>query len=298
MLDFKNEIKEGTPMRYHKPPVAYVGQVNLKVENLERSIQFYQEVIGFSVLEQTDRKAYLTADGKTALLTIEQPENAIRSKNRTTGLYHFALLLPTRADLARIVKHFAEINVRLGASDHLVSEALYLSDPDGNGIEIYADRDPNHWRWIDDEVDMATIPLNFQDLLKEESNEPWDKLPAETVMGHIHLQVAELDKNRQFYIEGLGFEVVNDFRGQALFIADHKYHHHIAMNTWAGVGIPNPAENHVGLDSFTIVYPNQDRRDQVIEQLRDIGATIEEEADTVITIDPSGNRILLDIHHA
>lgn len=285
-------------MRFHQAPVTFVSQVNLKVENLQRSIQFYQEVIGFSVLEQTDQKALLTADGKTVLLTIEEPDDVIPKQNRTTGLYHFALLLPKRADLARIVKHFSELGVQFGASDHLVSEALYLSDPDGNGIEVYADRDPDQWSWHDNEVDMATIPLDFNDLLKEDNQSTWDHLPTETVMGHIHLQVSELEKTKQFYIEGLGFEVVKSFRGQALFIADHKYHHHIAMNTWAGVGIPNPPENSVGLDAFTIVYPSQEKRDHVINQLKNIGATIERDEETVITIDPSGNRIYLDIHQA
>src|SRR4029079_19177870 len=141
-----------------------------------------------------EKTAVLTADGKTALLTIEQPDNVVPSQGRTTGLYHFALLLPTRSDLAQIVQHFANLGVSLGSSDHLVSEALYLSDPDGNGIEIYRDRDPSEWNWGNSEVEMAVDPLNFADLLAGGKQQSWRGLPAGTVMGHIHLHVSELKK--------------------------------------------------------------------------------------------------------
>lgn len=135
-------------MHFHRKPITFVSQVNLNVQNLERALEFYQNIIGFKVLEQTETSAQLTANGKTALLSIEQPKDVIPKQERTTGLYHFALLLPKRSDLASIVNHFATVNLPLGASDHLVSEALYLSDPDGNGIEIYVDRDPSKWDWI------------------------------------------------------------------------------------------------------------------------------------------------------
>src|SRR5699024_758738 len=134
-------------MHFHRKPTTFVGQVNLKVQNLERSIAFYQEVIGFKVLEQTKRKANLTADGKTALLSIEQPSQDLPKQRSTSGLYHFALLLPKRSDSSAIVQHFMEIGMQFGSSDHLVSEALYLADPDGNEIEIYIDRDPSEWNW-------------------------------------------------------------------------------------------------------------------------------------------------------
>ncbi len=127
-------------MNFHRKPHTFIGQVDLKVSNLERSLAFYQYVIGFRVLEQSDGKAILTADGKTLLLSIEQPGQVSPKQPRTTGLYHFALLLPKRSDLARVLQHFIQHQIPLqGASDHLVSEALYLADPDGNGIEIYAD---------------------------------------------------------------------------------------------------------------------------------------------------------------
>lgn len=239
-------------MYFHREPNTFVGQVNLKVQKLERALTFYQEVIGFKVLERTERKANLTADGKTILLSLEQPDNVVQMQGKTTGLYHFALLLPTRSDLANIVQHFVDIGLRFGSSDHLVSEALYLSDPDGNGIEIYRDRDPSNWEWNIGEVRMAVDPLNFSDLLSGRKQQEWNGLPADTVMGHIHLHVSDLRKTEQFYIKGLGFEVVNRYGNQALFISTGKYHHHIGLNTWNGVGAPQSPENSVGLKSFII----------------------------------------------
>ncbi|MFZ7943636.1 MULTISPECIES: VOC family protein [Bacillaceae] len=282
-------------MNFHSEPITFVGQVNIKVQNLERSIAFYEEVIGFKVLEQTERSANLTADGKTVLLSIEQPYNVIPKQGKTTGLYHFALLLPKRSDLAKIVQHFMEISLRIGSSDHLVSEALYLSDPDGNGIEIYIDRDPSEWNWENGEVAMAVDPLNFADLLAGGKQQSWKGLPAGTVMGHIHLHVSELKKTEEFYIEGLGFQVVNRFGTQALFISDGKYHHHIGLNTWNGVGAPTPSPNSVGLQSFTLMLPNVERRNKIIAQLKNIGARVTEENGSFITSDPSGNRIFLQV---
>jgi catechol 2,3-dioxygenase len=284
--------KEGVNMNFHQEPLTFVGTVNLKVQNLERSLLFYKEVIGFKVLEQTERTASLTADGKTALLTLEQPEDIVPKSGRTTGLYHFAILLPTRADLANIVQHFADIGLRLGSSDHLVSEALYFSDTDGNGIEIYADRPASEWGWNNGQVNMAVDPLDFKDLLSVKRDHPWNGLPAETVMGHIHLHVSELSKTEEFYTKGLGFEVVSRFGNQALFISTGKYHHHIGLNTWNGVGAPPPAANSVGLESYTLVLPTEEKRKQIADQLKSIGAPVTED---FVTEDPSGNRILLEV---
>ena len=282
-------------MNFHREPITFVGQVNLKVQNLERSVAFYREVIGFEVIEQTDSSANLTADGKTVLLSIQQSNNLVPKQGKTTGLYHYALLLPKRSDLAEIVQHFREIGLRFGSSDHLVSEALYLSDPDGNGIEIYIDREPSDWDWDNGEVAMAVDPLNFADLLSGGEQQPWKGLPAGTVMGHIHLHVSELVKTEEFYSKGLGFEVVNRYGEQALFISDGKYHHHIGLNTWNGVGAPAPSPNSVGLESFTIMFPNEEKKNKIIAQLKNIGASVTEENGLTIATDPSGNRIHLSV---
>jgi catechol 2,3-dioxygenase len=278
---------------FHREPSTYVAQVNLKVQSIERSLKFYQEVIGFKILEQTEKSAALTADGKTVLLSIEQPDQVTPMQGRTTGLYHYALLLPTRSDLAQIVQHFANIGLRFGSSDHLVSEALYLSDPDGNGIEIYRDREPSEWNWNHGEVEMAVDPLDFRDLLSGVQPQAWNGLPAATVMGHIHLHVSELVKTEEFYTKGLGFEVVNRFGTQALFISTGKYHHHIGLNTWNGVGAPRPSDHSVGLQSFTIIYPGAEARARALANLQNMGVSVTEENGAFAANDPSGNRILL-----
>lgn len=282
-------------MTCHHPSNTFVSELALKVNDLERVLTFYQDVIGFQILEKSKEKASLTADGKTKLLTLEQLENGQPKQKNTTGLYHFALLLPNRADLARVIIHLAEKNIQLGAADHLVSEAVYLSDPEGNGIEIYIDRPEDTWTWQNGEVKMVTDPLNIEDLLKEAGEKTWQGLPADTVMGHIHLHVANLDETRIFYQDGLGFEVVLHFGNQALFMSTGKYHHHIGLNTWAGVGAPQSEESSVGLKQFTLAYPTVEARNQAVNQLKQLKAHIEETDNAVYTEDPSGNRIELSV---
>ncbi|WP_096439029.1 VOC family protein [Alteribacter populi] len=283
-------------MNFHKQPNTFVGQVDLKVEDIERSLTFYQEIIGFQVLEQTGRKAKLTADGKTTLLSIEQPENVTPKQQQKTGLYHFALLLPNRSDLVDVVQHLLQNGYRFGSSDHLVSEALYLSDPDGNGIEIYTDRPASIWSWKDGEVAMTVDPLDFDNLLQEAKGGSWRGLPAGTVMGHIHLHVSELPTTEEFYHKGLGFDVVCQFGNQALFMSTGGYHHHIGLNTWAGVGAPAPPESSVGLRQFSLEYPSVEARNKVLQQLKQLQAAIFEENGVVHTQDPSGNVIQLNVN--
>lgn len=281
-------------MNFHKPPVTFVGQVNLKVQDLQRSLTFYKDVIGFKVYEQTEKSAKLTADGKTVLLSIEQPEDVIPKQGRAAGLYHFALLLPERADLGRVLKQLLQVGYPLqGASDHLVSEALYLADPDGNGIEIYTDRPASEWEWKDSSVVMATEAMDAESVLAEGMPGSWGGLPEGTVMGHIHLHVSELGKIADFYINGLGFEVVCRYGSQALFISSGKYHHHIGLNTWNGVGAPVPAANSVGLESYTLMLPNEESVKETVAQLEKIGAAVNDVNGSFVTSDPSGNRIIL-----
>lgn len=283
-------------MNFHREPNVFVSHVHLKVADLQRSIDFYQQVIGFQVLEQTENKASLSADGKTVLVTVEQPEHIHSKQLRTTGLYHFALLLPARSDLAKVIEHFIKIGYPLqGASDHLVSEALYLADPDGNGIEIYTDRPSTTWKWNNEEVVMSTERLDIENILAEGDGKPWAGLPSDTLMGHIHLHVSELHKTEEFYCKGLGFNVVTRYGGQALFISTGRYHHHIGLNTWNGLGAPAPSENSVGLRNFTLVFPNEEARMGAVASLEKIGAAVTKENDQYKTADPSGNQILLSL---
>jgi catechol 2,3-dioxygenase len=282
-------------MNFHRQPHTYVGHVHLKVADLNRSLTFYQEMIGFQVLNQSEEKAVLTADGNTPLLTIEQPENAKPKERNRTGLYHFAILLPSRSDLANVLLHLLQSGYPLqGASDHLVSEAIYLADPDGHGIEIYTDRPNDKWTWENGEVVMATEPLNAEDLLAQGKGNSWSGLPSGTVMGHIHLQVSDLDKAEQFYCKGLGFDLVNSKYGQsARFVSSGGYHHHIGLNTWHSAGAPAPTSNSVALKLFSLVYPSEEARKNAVKQLKQLGEWVTEENGTVLTKDPSGNQIQL-----
>ncbi|MCK2001208.1 VOC family protein [[Brevibacterium] frigoritolerans] len=277
--------------KFHQKPITFVGEVSINVLDLNKAILFYQEIIGLQVLKKTERQAVLTTDGKTPLLTLEQPADVIPKEGRTTGLYHFALLLPTRPDLSIFLRHLLQTKYPFGAADHEVSEALYITDPDGNGIEVYSDRPSADWRWADGEVAMGTDPLDGNDLL-EESDGEWSKLPAGTLMGHIHLHVADLRKTEEFYMQGLGFSVVNRYGG-ALFTSTGGYHHHIGLNTWNGVGAPAPKENSVGLNWYTLVYADEEARSKVTEKLEGIGAVVTEKEGFFAVTDPSGNEIHL-----
>ena len=277
--------------KFHQEPNIFVGEVNIKVKNLDHSLDFYQNIMGFQVLEKAGRKAVLTTDGKTALVTLEQPEGVVAKIARTSGLYHFAILLPSRADLSVFLRHMVQTGYPLGAADHYVSEALYLNDPDGNGIEVYRDRPSAEWNWNNGLVEMATEELDGNGILAE-SDAEWSGLPAGTVMGHIHLHVSNLKKAEEFYTKGLGFEIVS-YYPQAAFLSTGRYHHHIAINTWQGEGAATPPKNSVGLNWYSLVFPDEAARENAIKQLKQLGAQISEEADFFVTEDPSGNQIRL-----
>lgn len=275
--------------KFHEKPNVYVSEVSLKVKNLEDALTFYQNIIGFQVLEKTAAKALLTTNGKTPLLTLEQPADVISKPDRSAGLYHFAILLPSRADLSVFLRHLLETGYPLGAADHYVSEALYLNDPDGNGIEVYRDRPSNDWKWNNSLVEMATEQLDGNGILAE-SNTDWTGLPEDTLMGHIHLHVNDLKKAEEFYTKGLGFQVVS-YYPQAVFLSTGGYHHHIAINTWQGAGAQAPPKHSVGLNWYTLVYPDEAAREIVIQQLQQVGVVVKEEAGYYVTTDPAGNQI-------
>ncbi|MBO9130421.1 VOC family protein [Bacillus sp. 165] len=281
-------------MNFHAEPITFTGPIHLLVTDLNRSLAFYQEIIGLQLLTSTDNKIVLTADGKTPLLIVEQPQGVLPKEKRTTGLYHFALLLPSRIDLSVALRHLLETGYPLqGASDHLVSEAIYLADPDGNGIEIYADRSNETWQWENGAVLMSTGPINAENLLAEGKDKSWNGMPEGTVMGHIHLHVSDLQKAEEFYCKGLGLDVVSRYGSQALFLSNGGYHHHIGLNTWNGIGAPQPARNTVGLKSLSLVFPNEDERKKVMQQLQQIPASVIEKNGALFTKDPSGNYIEL-----
>lgn len=280
-------------MHFHQAPTTFVETVHLKVKNIAQSVAFYQEVIGFSVLEETKKHVSLTADGKTTLLRLEEIDHATPRNNRETGLFHFALLLPSRGDLGRFLHHLIQIGHPMGAGDHHVSEALYLNDLDGNGIEIYTDRHPTDWKWQNGHVFMGTEHVDTHALLALGESLPWNTLPSDTVMGHIHLQVNNLQKAQQFYTETLGFELVCEYGKSAVFLSTGNYHHHIALNVWASNGGNVPSKRSVGLKEFTIVYPTHEKIEKAVAQVIALGYAIEQENHTYITTDPAGNTVRL-----
>ena len=283
-------------MTFHSGKATYVETVSLNIKDLNRSLEFYTKTIGFSVLKQDETYAELTADGDNVLLILNQVDKE-RTHPRSAGLYHFALLLPERADLALMTMHLASKRIPLGSADHHVSEALYLDDPDGNGIEIYIDRAPEHWIWNNGQVHMVTEQLNAEDLLKDRTDPADFKgLPKDTVMGHVHLHVSELQKTDEFYIEGLGFEVILNFGGQALFMGSEKYHHHIAANIWNGLGAPASEKGSIGLDYYTVIYPSDEALNDAVSRLTALGFTTEKEDGYTLTLEPSGNHIRMQTH--
>lgn len=282
--------------KYHRQPHTFVGQVDLKVENLERSLKFYQEILGFSILERYEKKAILTADGKMPLVSIQQPKDVAPKQSHKTGLYHFAILLPSRADLGSILKKIIDSGYPLhGGSHHGISEAIYLEDPDGNGIEIYADTSPETWKWQSGLLAAEGKPLDFNGLLAEGRDKKWEKIPSEALIGHIHLSVSELEKAEVFYKQGLGFDVVMRIPKQAVFFSTGKYHHHIAINIWNSIGAPAADENSVGMSWFSLIFPTNEAREKVIEQLRDLGYQLKTENGRFIVEDPSKNAIWLKV---
>lgn len=236
------------------PDDAHVGSVSLTVRDLERSIAFYRDVLGFRVGQRTDVEVALSADGARTLIELHEGVDAVPRPRRCTGLFHFAILVPNRAALGRSLLHLIEQDWPLsGAADHLVSEALYLSDPDGLGIEIYRDRPRDTWKRVGGQIAMATDPLDLEGVAKEAGAElPWTGLEAGTVIGHVHLHVASLVDAERLYCGTVGFEpMVRAYPG-ALFVAAGGYHHHLGLNTWVGEGAPPPPENAVGLRRFSV----------------------------------------------
>ena len=278
---------------YHQKPCKYVESLELKIMDIERSIRYYETIIGFRVLEREKKRAVLTANGKTPLLTLIEPEGVSAKEPHRTGLYHFALLLPNRSDLADFLQSLVKLNVRIGASDHHVSEAIYLQDPDDNGIEVYVDRDDSNWIWNEKEVHMTTEPLNARDLLQAGTKEGWKGLPEGTIMGHIHLHVGDLAEAEKFYCDGLGFDVVTRYGGQALFISSGGYHHHIGLNVWNGQHIPAASPNSTGLEDYTIVYPDDKDREEAVLRIKALGAEVTKINDIYEVIDPFGMKIHL-----
>jgi catechol 2,3-dioxygenase len=276
------------------PATTRMGAVHLTVADLERSLDYYGRRIGLALLRREDGEASLGAGDTELLRLVEEP--GARPAVRHTGLFHYALRVPERADLARWLAHAAHDHVPLlGMSDHFVSEALYLADPDGHGIEIYRDRPREVWEGRVG-VRMTTEPLDVADLLGELEDPaaaPFDGLPAGTDMGHVHLQVADVSEAVSFYRDVLGFDLMAELFGSAAFFGAGGYHHHVGANVWHSRGASPPPPGTAALRHATITLPDAAERDRVAARVADAGRDPEARPDGVLVRDPSGIGLLL-----
>lgn len=275
-------------------PGTTMGPVHLTVSDLERSIGYYEGAVGLDTLRREDGEASLGAGDRELLALVEEP--GARPSTGHTGLYHFALLVPERVDLARWLAHAARDGVPLvGLSDHFVSEALYLSDPDGHGIEIYWDRPRETWEGLVGER-MTTLPLDVDSLLREFPDPAvasFDGLPDGAVMGHVHLKVAEIPDTVSFYRDVLGFGLMAKLGPYAAFLSAGGYHHHLGANTWESAGAPPPPPGTAALRHATIVLPDEAERDRVLGRVEESGQSHEDSPFGPLVRDPSGSALVL-----
>ena len=277
-------------------PRTSVGTVSLTVSDLERSRQFYEHVIGLRGVDRDDGALAFGGPGGRPFLELHGDSSAPLLDHGRTGLFHLAILVPSRAELARSLRRIADARWPLGgASDHLVSEALYLSDPDGNGIEIYRDRPREQWPRRAGNPQMATIPLDLDDVLRASAQSGEQPVLPDTRLGHVHLQVSDLDGAERFYSGILGLDVtVRGYPG-ALFVSAGGYHHHIGLNTWHSAGAPPPRPGSVGLRCFELRLPDLPSFEHTLERVRSAGVDGEELDGGLLVRDPSGNGVLLTV---
>ena len=273
-----------------------MGAVRLNVADLDRTRRFYEEAIGLRAFNGAGDLVRLGTDRGRAIVELAARPDAPRRPAGSTGLFHLAILVPSRAELARTLRRVTDAGWRLtGASDHLVSEALYLDDPEGNGIELYHDRPRDEWRYEDGRLQMATLPLDLEGVIAElqAGDHEAPKMASGTKMGHVHLQVADIEAARAFYEGALGLDVTVDTYPGALFLSSGGYHHHIGLNTWAGDGAPAAPRGARGLRRYELELSEGGQLEEVERRLGAGGFEAERGDGGLRTADPSGNPILL-----
>lgn len=280
------------------PPNTKIARASLTVTDITRALAFYTNTLGFHAHTRDTGQIALasSSNGQTLIQLVEQKDAQSKPRN-TTGLFHIAIRVPSRTALSQVVRRLHEQQwPLLGASDHGVSEALYLNDPDGNGLEIYTDLPKAQWPTQGEHLAMYSAPLNVQKLHQESAGRTDTLLPANTDIGHIHLQVSSLESSKHFYCNILGFDIRQDNYQGALFVAANGYHHHLGLNTWAGEGIPSPPENTVGLKTFTISIPDQETHDKIVERLDNNTILFQQNQNELITQDPDHNQVVISLN--
>ncbi|KAA3514346.1 VOC family protein [Agrobacterium rosae] len=267
---------------------AYVGQAHLVVRDLPLVSEFYQNIIGLSIIEKSPSGEVLGVNGQP-LLTLTTSQNATRAPSGAAGLFHTAFLMPSRSDLALWLTHVAHNNVGLqGASDHLVSEAIYLADPEGNGIEVYRDRSPEEWTYQPDgTVAMSTLRLNLQELYDSAPKATFAKAADGTAIGHIHLQVGDIPQADAFYQDVLGLKIMARYPG-ASFFGSGAYHHHVAANIWNSRGAVARSDNMTGLSGYSLKFNEKAEFDKALAALDKMEIATERQSDGIVVKDPWG----------
>jgi catechol 2,3-dioxygenase len=279
-----------TPTFASRTPL-HIGAVGLKVRDLDRLTGFYRDVLGLSVLDRSKDGSALGAGG-VPLVHLEHRPDAKSDDTRTAGLYHTAFLVPTRSDLARWILHVARNKVPLtGASDHAVSEAFYLDDPEGNGIEVYYDRPAEIWQWTGNDLRITTDPLDVDSILREvPSTATFPGAPDGLRIGHVHLRVGDVARAETFYRDALGLDVTRRRHG-ASFMSSGRYHHHIAANVWHSAGAGRRDENRAGLSWLSLEAADGTAFDAAQGRLAEAGTELTVTAIGLETADPWGSRL-------
>jgi catechol 2,3-dioxygenase len=282
------------PPKYRLPDDTSVGGVKLQIADLGRSMDFYTKVLGLRLISKKSGFAALGAEDSDDPLVELHEAKGVRPVPRRglLGLFHFAILLPDRAALGRFLTHLAELGVQAGTSDHFVSEAAYLQDPDNLGIEVYCDRARSEWREEDGQLSMSTVPMNVRAVMAAAGGEPWSGMPPGTSMGHLHLHVGDLDEGSRFYHDALGLDkVVWNYPG-ALFLSAGGYHHHLGTNTWAR-GAEKPGANDARLLEWHLRLQTAEEVELAARSLANAGSVIGRDGDAALVSDPWGTRLRL-----
>lgn len=273
------------------PTSTRIGRITLRVPDLARSAEWYERTIGLVRLAQDGTRATMgIAATGTELVVLDELRGSKPVPRRgQLGLYHFAILLPTRVDLGRFARHLSSLGEHAGAADHGVSEALYLTDPDGHGVEVYADRPPSTWKRANGELVMSTDSLDLTDLVDAAGPEAWTGAPPGTVIGHVHLRVADISRAEAFYQQALGFDpTVWSYPG-ALFLAAGGYHHHVGLNAWSPGALP-PGPDDARLLEWELIVPADDAS-AIANSLLRSGATVSATSVGGIAVDPWGTAV-------
>ncbi len=281
---------------YTLPKDAHIGYVHLRVHSLKEELGFYKEILGFQEADRNGETVYLSADGKKPYhIILSESANASPRARFTTGLFHLAIRVPNRLELAKMFLRLCENKYQFqGFADHGVSEALYMADPEGNGVEIYVDRPRDQWPRKEGRLEMVTDPLDINGLIKElNDGYKWNGLHPQTNIGHIHLQVSGLSAAKNFYQSSIGMDIMQDSFQGALFLAAGGYHHHIGVNIWSSNGAAPAGKNALGLTAFGLQVPDTFQKDVLIKQLEDNNHQIRYQGDQIFTDDQDQNTIEL-----